>query len=107
MGARSLRDRRYRDQSIRRARRTATPPHLAKGARDGGPAGTKAGSGGGSLVRPIDISLFIAIHGSFGRPEVTLRPSFYLDKTQDVPIPADEIEFAAMIRGRKFRAMIV
>ena len=27
------------------------------------------------------------------------RPSFHLDKTQDVLVPADKIEFAAMIGG--------
>jgi len=45
------------------------------------------------------LPLFIAIYGGFGGFEVTLRPSFHLDKTQDVPIPADEIELAAMIGG--------
>ena len=41
----------------------------------------------------------MAIHGSFGGLEVTRGAGFDLDKTEDFPIPADEIEFAAMMRG--------
>jgi hypothetical protein len=41
----------------------------------------------------------MTIYGGFGRLDVMRRPSFHFDKTQDVPIPADKIEFAAIMRG--------
>jgi hypothetical protein len=43
--------------------------------------------------------LLMTIYGGFGRLDVMRRPSFHFDKTQDVPIPADKIEFAASMRG--------
>src|SRR5208283_3679202 len=43
------------------------------------------------------LSLFVAIYGSFGGLHVARRASFHFDNTQDVPIPADQIEFAAIM----------
>ena len=45
-----------------------------------------------------ELLLFMTIYG-FGGLDVMRRPSFHFDKTQDVPIPADKIEFAASMRG--------
>jgi hypothetical protein len=42
----------------------------------------------------------MTIYGGFGRLEVRRRPSFHFDKTQDVPIPAGKIEFAAICGER-------
>jgi hypothetical protein len=41
----------------------------------------------------------IAIDGSLGRPEVRVASGRQLDQTQDIPLPADKIEFAAMLQG--------
>jgi hypothetical protein len=41
----------------------------------------------------------IAIDGGLGRPEVRVASRLHLDKTQDIPLPADKIEFAAMMQG--------
>ena len=46
-----------------------------------------------------ELLLLMTIYGGFGRLDVMRRPSFHFDKTQDVPIPADKIEFAASMRG--------
>ena len=47
-----------------------------------------------------ELLLFMTIYGGFGRLEVRRRPSFHFDKTQDVPIPAGKIEFAAICGER-------
>src|SRR5208337_3729653 len=44
------------------------------------------------------LSLFIAIYGGFRGLRITLAASLHFNKTQDVPIPAGQIEFAAMMR---------
>jgi hypothetical protein len=46
-----------------------------------------------------ELLLLMTIHGGFRRLDVRRRPNFHFDKTQDVPIPADKIEFAAIMRG--------
>jgi len=43
--------------------------------------------------------LFIAVDGGLGGLEGMRRPGFYFDKTKHVPLPADKVEFAAMVRG--------
>ena len=46
-------------------------------------------------------SLFIAVHSGLSGLEVPFGASLDLDKTQDIPVPADQIQFAAMIGRAK------
>ena len=46
-------------------------------------------------------SLFIAVHGGLSRLEVALGTGLDLDKTQDIPLPSDQIQFAAVIGRAK------
>jgi hypothetical protein len=39
----------------------------------------------------------MTIYGGFGGLDVMRRPSFHFDKTEDVSLPPDKIEFAAMM----------
>ena len=41
----------------------------------------------------------MAVYGGFGGLEIACCPGFHFNDTQHVPIPADEIEFAAMVGG--------
>jgi hypothetical protein len=51
--------------------------------------------------------LFVEIYGGFGGFVIMRSSGYHFDKTQDILIPADQIQFAAMVGVRWLRAMIV